>query len=169
MIWRLSNRADPLARALADRHYNRQKPGTPQFVPPGRCIVLLAADETALWVSSWPFAAYVKHAWPGAWICSCFRREGGALLASDLIKQAVAATRAIWGAAPALGFITFVDRAKTRPKRDPGYCYQMAGWAPCGRTKGGLYAQQLLPDLMPAPEPPHGAQGSLFPGGRVHA
>jgi hypothetical protein len=60
---------------MADRHYNRQKPGTPQFVPPGRCLVLLAPE--ALWVSSWPFAAYVRHTWPGAWINSCFRREGG--------------------------------------------------------------------------------------------
>ena len=43
MNWRLSHRADPEARVLADRHYNRQKPGTPQFVPPGRCLVLVDA------------------------------------------------------------------------------------------------------------------------------
>lgn len=42
MIWQLSDRADPEARRIADRHYNRQKPGTPQFVPPGRCLVLKA-------------------------------------------------------------------------------------------------------------------------------
>lgn len=28
MLWKKSNRADPKARAVADRHYNRQKPGT---------------------------------------------------------------------------------------------------------------------------------------------
>jgi hypothetical protein len=27
---------------------NRQKPGSPQFVPPGRCLVLLADDRSAL-------------------------------------------------------------------------------------------------------------------------
>ena len=58
MIWRLSHRADPYARNIADRHYNRQKIGTPQFVPPGRCLVLVAETSTgrALWVTSWPFA-----------------------------------------------------------------------------------------------------------------
>lgn len=29
MIWHVSNRADPKARELADRHYNRQKVGAP--------------------------------------------------------------------------------------------------------------------------------------------
>lgn len=33
-IWTLSNRASVHGRQIADRHYNRQKPGTPQFVPP---------------------------------------------------------------------------------------------------------------------------------------
>lgn len=63
--WRLSDRADPAALPVADRHYNRQKIGSPQFVPPGRCLVLLTEDRTALWVTSWPFAEYVRHAWGG--------------------------------------------------------------------------------------------------------
>lgn len=33
--WLRSDRAAPAARAIADRHYNRQKIGAPQFVPPG--------------------------------------------------------------------------------------------------------------------------------------
>jgi hypothetical protein len=65
MRWHLSHRADPRARVLADRHYNRQSIGAPGFVPPGRCLVLLASDESAFWVTSWPFAEYVKHAWGG--------------------------------------------------------------------------------------------------------
>ena len=44
------------ARRIAARHYNRQKIGTQQFVPPGRCYVLLAVPGPALWVTSWPFA-----------------------------------------------------------------------------------------------------------------
>lgn len=74
-FWQPSNRADPRAAAIADRHYNRQKIGAPQFVPPGRCMVL-RHDDDALWVTSWPFAEYVQHAWPGAWMNSCFRKEG---------------------------------------------------------------------------------------------
>ncbi len=66
MLWHLSHRADQWAVAIADRHYNRQKPGTPQFVPPGRCVVLLTPDADAFWVSSWPFAEYVRHEWAGA-------------------------------------------------------------------------------------------------------
>jgi hypothetical protein len=99
MLWRLSNRADSAARVIADRHYNRQKVGTPQFVPPGRCLVLLDAAETSLWVTSWPYAEYVQHRWPGAWINSIFRREGGAK-ASHLILDAVAATQWAYGEPP---------------------------------------------------------------------
>ena len=67
MIWELSYKADPRAREVADRHYNRQKPGTPQFVPPGRALVLYTETETgrAFWVTSYPFAEYVRHAWAG--------------------------------------------------------------------------------------------------------
>ena len=48
-------------------------------------------------------------------------------------------------AVPPQGFVTFIDRGKTRPKRDPGYSYRMAGWELAGRTKGGLYALRLDP------------------------
>lgn len=63
--WRLSWRADPATRAIADRHYNRQKPGAAQFVPPGRCLVLKTFDGSAAWITSWPFAEYVRHEWGG--------------------------------------------------------------------------------------------------------
>ena len=43
-LWRLSYRADPRTRVLADRHYNRQKIGAAQFVPPGACLVLRTID-----------------------------------------------------------------------------------------------------------------------------
>lgn len=148
-LWRISNRADPEARVLADRHYNRQKIGSKQFVPPGRCLVLLAATRDAFWITSWPFAEYVKHAWAGAWMCSAFRNEG-TTKSSALIRDAVAITRWKYPDTPARGFVTFVDRDKTKPKRHPGYCYQMAGFKPVGFTKAGLVALQLLPDDMPA-------------------
>lgn len=159
MHWTLSHRADHPAAQLADRHYNRQHIGADQFVPPGRCIVLLSEDRRAVWVTSWPFAEYVKHAWGGAWINSLFRNEGAGL-SSDLIREAVAATRWHWEP-PELGLVTFVDARKIRSS-NPGYCYQMAGFRKVGTTKGGLIAFQLLPDDMPDPEPPVGAQLRLF-------
>jgi hypothetical protein len=161
MLWMVSHRADPVACRLADRHYNRQKPGTPQFVPPGRCVVLRTEAGDAFWVTSWPFAEYVKHDWPGAWICSAFRNESP-YLSSSLILDAVAATRAIWPEPPDLGMVTFVDTSKTRRKRDPGRCYRRAGFVPCGQTKGGLFALQMTPDAMPEPSRAVGSQTVLF-------
>jgi hypothetical protein len=153
MHWRLSHRADQEAIPLADRHYNRQKPGTPQFVPPGRCIVLLAED--ALWVTSWPYPEYVKHAWPGAWVNSLFRNEGS-VLSSLLIRDAIAATRYYWEP-PELGIVTFVDASKVRSMH-PGYCYLKAGFLRAGKTAGGLIALQMKPEEMPEPAPPANAQ-----------
>ncbi len=163
-LWRLSHRFDRRALPLADAHYNRQKPGTPQFVPPGRCLVLLTADAGALWVISWPYPEYVKHRCPGAWVNSLFRREHGPL-ASDLIRDAVAATRAHYGSPPALGLVSFVDADKVRKKRDPGRCYLRAGFIRDGETEGGLLAFRMPPEAMPqalAAEPAAGAQLSLM-------
>ena len=129
MIWEMSWKADPRARDVADRHYNRQKPGTPQFVPPGRAL---------------------------EWVCSAFRNEGAGI-ASEMIREAVAATRAHFGEPPELGMITFIDRRKVKPTmvhgvKTWGRTYELAGFRPVGETKGGLLALQLLPADMPEPE-----------------
>lgn len=84
----------------------------------------------------------------GAWVNSIFRNEGAGL-SSDLIRHAVAATRAHWPEVPALGMVSFVDASKVRGKRDPGYCFLKAGFRNVGATKGGLVALQLLPEDMP--------------------
>lgn len=162
MRWILSWRADPRGRALADRHYNRQTVGAAQFVPPGRCVVLVTQDADALWVTSWPFADYVRHAWAGAWVCSLFRNES-AHRSSELIREAVAATRAIFGAPPELGMVTFVDEWKVRRKRDPGRCYVRAGFTrlPERTKEEGLVVLQQLPAHMPPAMSPHGAQLQL--------
>ncbi len=159
--WILSDRADPAALEVADRHYNRQKPGTPQFVPPGRCVVLRC--EGAVWVTSWPFPEYVRHAWPGAWVNSCFRNERPDLYrSSDLIREAIAATQAVWPEAPDFGLITFIDPRKVRKKRDFGRCYLRAGFEHVGLTKGGLIALMMRPSAMPEPELPLGMQAELW-------
>jgi hypothetical protein len=155
MRWRKSHRADPEARVLADRHYSRQKIGATQFVPPGRCCVFLSDCKRAYWVTSYPFAEYVRHAWAGAWMCTAFRSEGAGV-ASELIVDAVAATRAHFGEPPPLGMVTFVDRKKVRPTKVHGldvwgWTYIKAGFVPVGETKGGLLALQLLPESMPIP------------------
>lgn len=146
-----------MAKLIADRHYNRQNPDAAQFVPPGRCIVLRAPHT--VWVTSWPFGEYVQHDWPGAWVNSMFRNEGGGL-SSELIREAIAATRWFW-TPPDEGLITMIDRSKVRPKRDPGYCYLMAGFEVWGETKGGLRVLGMAAEAMPDPEPPLGIQLEL--------
>lgn len=179
MRWLASYRADPYGRVIADHHYNRQRIGAKQFVPPGACIVLVIPD-VALWITSWPMPAYVKHAWPGAWICSAFRNERGddpRYRSSDLIREAVAATRAEWPDVPAHGMITFVDERKVRRKRDPGRCFARAGFdqlreydvdamsfGPLRTREEGLLVFGMLGDAMPAAEPALTPQLDLFTG-----
>jgi len=166
MHWQESYRASVCGNQIAKRHYTCQSPDSGQFVPPGRCLVLLTSCFQSLWVTSWPFPEYVRHAWPGAWICSLFRNES-THRASVLIREAVAATRFHFGNPPALGMMTFIDRNKVRPtkvrgKEVWGWTYRKAGFVEVGETKGGLLALQLLPDAMPQPEAAGGTQLKLF-------
>lgn len=153
MIWRRSHRFDPPAVALADRHYNRQKPGTPQFMPPGSCRVLLADNRMAVFGLSFPKAEFVKHAWAGAWVCSIFRNEDAGPLASKMIREAIAIFQTDYDV-PELGCITFVDPRKVpgimeRGERIKGFCFHKAGFKAVGETKKGLIAWQMLPRDMP--------------------
>lgn len=163
MLWTVSHRADPDCLPLADQHYNRQKVGSPQFVPPGRCHVLKA--DGAVWVTSWPFAEYVKHSWAGAWTNSLFRKECEGK-ASEFIRDAVAATRAKWDA-PELGIVSFIDPNEVTPRKVRGrlciaIAYFEAGWKHVGYTKAGLWVMQQLPHEMPDPEPAHKEQQELI-------
>lgn len=171
MQWAESWRADPVARVLADRHYNRQKVGADQFVPPGACVVLRTLAGDAYWVTSLPLAQYVKHEWAGAWVCSAYRREGVAPLASAAIAEALAVTRHLKGDPPPLGIVTFIDprivpgflrRSPTGPLLEWGYSYFKAGWRYAGWTKGGLFARQLLPAEFPEAAPPLSLTPDLF-------
>ncbi len=169
MIWKVVKRNDNFAREIADRHYNRQKVGTPGFAPPGRCLVLTAETDTgrALWITSWPYAEYVKHRWAGAWVCSAFRNEGAGV-ASEMIAQAVAVTRAYYGEPPLLGMITFLDRKKVRPtmvrgKPTWGRTWELAGFRQDGQSVGGLLALRLPPCSVPPPR-----SAGLFCGEHKH-
>lgn len=160
--WQPSHRADPEVVPIADRHYNRQKIGSPQFVPPGRCVVLKIGTRAqllnrytggAFWVTSWPFAQYVKHAWAGAWMCSAFRNEGAGL-SSELIREAIAITRSIW-TPPDVGIVTFVSEKHTQRGRSKnskaGKCFLDAGFTEAGKTQGGLIALEMRAEYMPEP------------------
>lgn len=193
MRWAVSWRADPEVKPIADGHYNRQNKDSAQFVPPGRCLVLKAKTMIgrAFFVTSYPFAEYVKHRRAGSWVCSAFRNEGAAL-SSELIREALAATLWRWPKPPSVGawkmrrrnwkrgdttfmegartdieririaMVTFVDDTKTLPKMDPGHCFRRARFVEIGATKDDLVALGLRVEDLPAAAPPMGAQTSLL-------
>jgi hypothetical protein len=98
---------------------------------------------------------------------STFRNESN-VRSSELIKEAVRITRQIWGDPPSLGFVTFIDEAKIRHKRDPGRCYLKAGFRrEPTRTKSGLVVVRLWPEDYPPPLAPlelpeHGQKGRVI-------
>lgn len=167
MRWCLSWRADPRAARLADEHYSRRTVGAAQFTPPGRVVVLLTEPADALWVTWHGDPQYIDHEYAAdAWVCSIFRNTGEAL-SSELIVEALAATRAQWDAPPADGTLTFVDGSKVRRKRDPGYCFLRAGFERVATTPGGhgrnpLAVLRLRAELHPGPVAPWLSQGVLL-------
>jgi hypothetical protein len=183
--WVVSYRADPYARRLADGHYSRRAVGAKQFVPPGRCVVLRTIAGDAYWVTSWQ--EYVDHRWPGAWMCSAFRNLSPHR-SSELVVEAMAATRAVWPEPPRvpawvvvgrephrtilerddIACVTFVDEDAVRRKRDPGRCFLRAGFEVVGRTRGGLVALGMRASRLPAPDPAMVEQIGLFPETRLH-
>ena len=95
-----------------------------------------------------------------------FRREYGPQ-ASDLILQAVAATRWFYQRTPQRGLVSFVNPRKVKPtyRRGQaiyGYCYLKAGFTHDDETEGGLWAWLLPPERMPEPQAPRGANLRLL-------
>jgi len=165
--WALSWKADPVGAAIADRHYSRKTVGSPQFCPPARTLVLRTPDSTAergvLWVTSWPYERLARHGFGDAWICTLFRNERPELyLSSELILEALAASRWKWPTVPASGIITFVD-ADAVASPNPGYCFLAAGFRRERRRTldRGLHVLRLPADEVPAAAEPLPREGAL--------
>ncbi len=155
MNWIVTHQYDRRAAHLADRHYSRQKPGTPKFSPPGRKLVLITRDASAVWVTSWPLAEYVRRDYADAWICTLFRNESP-ILSSSLILEAIAITRWKYGSPPASGMITMIDPTKIQ-SCNPGYCFKVAGFQHIDYTKrAGLHILQLASAKIPQAASPLG-------------
>lgn len=173
MRWMESWRFDPRARVIYDNHYSRRASsrGKRQFARPGRDAILVIPCA-AMWMTTWQ--EHVEHAWPGAWECAAFRNERPDLYrSSELVVEAVAATRAKFGTPPLAGMITTIDERKTRHKRDPGRCFRRAGFhvsgtMPCCADKPertidrGLLVLHLAASDMPPPVRAIPLQGDLF-------
>lgn len=130
--WEVSRDGDADCRAIFDRHYSRTRYAdgrTPAlFVGPGNKLVLVLPDLDGLFV----WRKFVDDSGQAGVNCAVFRNESP-YLSSSLILEAEAFAWERWPKESRL--YTYVDRKKTRPKRDPGYCFIMAGWKPCGTTK----------------------------------
>jgi hypothetical protein len=140
MIWQRVTKFDKRAVALADKHYSRRKPGSAQFMPPGETIVLLSADERAVfgWWRPHPSSGIKAMNGLDGWTCTIFRNAGCQLAqSSDLI---IAAESFVLGCGPD-GYITYVWDKKVatykQPKRPIGYCFKKAGYRVAGRSADG--------------------------------
>ena len=155
-MWEVIRKGDMRARRLADRHYTRQKPGTPSWARPGYNFVLYHASPQgeALWCwwrPKWEDGRPGTCRKDGLRVieCTMFRREGITPLASECITAAVAALDT-----PAAyrdlhldtvgyvdGLLTGIGTSATKRGRAtsslPGACYRHAGWVPSSKPPGG--------------------------------
>ena len=121
---------------LSDRHYSRQKPGTNQFMPPGKTIVL--RDNAGAVVFGWLWQEKRDDDQEG-YNCSIFRNESPRK-ASEIIREAEKIAFACWGQNRVF---TYVDPAQTKPifafrdyprlgikqgDRIVGLCFRRAGY-----------------------------------------
>lgn len=149
-LWQRTKRFDPAVARMADRHYSRQKKGSPQFCPPGQPIVLyipgpqwpFEVAATWVWWRPHPDKAHRFDGYDGWHQCSLFRNESRHL-SSGLIKAAIPWANEVWGI-PKYGYDTYVWPEKLRGT-NPGYCYQMAGWKKNGWSKDGKKQRLYLP------------------------
>jgi hypothetical protein len=174
MYWKHVHHLDTRARLLADRHYSRQTPGAKEIAPPGNKIVLLGLNDDALWVSHRPDPK-ANLAVPRAdgflyWNNPYFRNESGQR-ASDLILEALAITRYLWGDdVPRDGYHSFIDPRKVKPMMRRGiptygYTYTLAGFEFHSMTKSRGLMRFVLPReqlLAVDPLEPIYEQMSLF-------
>ena len=131
--WTLSHKADRRGAQLADGHYSRRKVGSPQFMPPGETVVLVAPGAVFGWWRPHPRSGLKAMNGYDGWTCSIFRRVSGPL-ASDMILAAELALEDK-SCGPS-GLLSYVWPAKVRSS-NPGYCFQMAGYRDIGASADG--------------------------------
>lgn len=134
--WRVIGKFDPRAARLADGHYSRRKPGSPQFMPPGQTLILMTDDGLAIfgWWRPHPSSGIRAMNNLDGWTCTIFRNTGPHR-SSDLILEAEKELKARYDIGPD-GMLTYVWDQKVA-SRNPGYCFKVAGWRRIGRSADG--------------------------------
>lgn len=139
--WWLTKDGDALALRLYERHYSRYKYADgrkqKQFAGPGQTIILRtwAGDALFVWRKYIDDCKDERTNDRQAGInCAVYRNES-TRRSSDLLRQADAIADFCW---PGERHYTYVNPAKLPRASNPGYCFLVAGWTRCGRTKSGL-------------------------------
>jgi hypothetical protein len=139
--WWITKDGDRTVLALYERHYSayQYRDGRVRrlFAGPGEKIVLRTENGDAGFV----WRSFVSRSDEPGINCAFFRNEG-ALLSSELVRQADAIADAVWSCRR---HYTYVDAASVQ-SRNPGYCFLVAGWRRCGVTANGkLILERVLP------------------------
>lgn len=130
---------DERGRTMLNRHYTHRRytdgRTVRRFAGPGEKTVLMTADSLALFV----WRKFIDASGQHGINCAVFRNEGPHL-SSRLILEA---EQIAWRRWPGERLYTYVS-PKVR-STNPGYCFLMAGWRKCGRSKSGLIIMEKLP------------------------
>lgn len=132
-------------------HYSRRTPGSKTFTGVGKEVVLVTDDGRAVWACVYQRTPSAKgtgtsrgrtgttDAKPRYLWRNMMFRNLGAGLSSWLIQDATEETYRQWidryGALPAERLRTEIGVAEVKSK-NPGYCYERAGWEPERDAKG---------------------------------
>lgn len=137
--WRLARDGDAIGLALYERHYSARAYADGRdrrlFVGPGEKLVLVAHDDTAVFV----WRRFISLDQQDGISCSVFRNEGRTL-SSHLVLEADAIADSRW---PGQRHYTYVAPSRVR-STNPGFCFLAAGWRRAGWTKGGHGRERLL-------------------------
>lgn len=142
--WFRVNDGDPRAFGLRQRHYTaRKRPAITtardrKIAGPGESLVLLTPQSDAVFV--WGAERHREDGQVGI-NCRVFRNESR-WRSSDLIREACALAWLVW---PGERLYTFVNPGKLPPNKRPGYCFECADWARCGRSKNGKLIFEIFP------------------------
>ena len=133
--WHRVTKFDQRGCELADKHYSRRKVGSPQFMPPGQTIVLVAHRAVWGWWRPDPSAGIRQMNGLDGWTCTIFRNESAALSSQLILEAECELANAGHDCGPD-GMLTYVFDQKVRSE-NPGYCFKLAGWKVRGRSADG--------------------------------
>lgn len=143
-LWFATSKRDGRVVGLYSRHYSamKNKRTVPDWLKcgilgPGESMTLLTSNSDALfcWLKQ-----QVRRDNQQGICCAVFRNESNHL-SSELIVEA---TQLAWQRWPGERLFTYVDPTKVA-STNPGFCFQMAGWKPCGKSTRGLWILETYP------------------------